>query len=1150
MLPTTLVLLAALFFGAQDPAGPTLRRPLQHPDLVPGGALHRDLQAGLAATSRALKSEDPAEARRHIDSAARRLEPVLRVVDDPEFLKIPEFLGMRALEIGALDGAVVLLGGAADAHARLVSPEHRVTLTLRSNHAAALHARGDRDASRAILEEIQPICQRTLAPDDPLALGTRMNLAATRKETGDLPGARRLFEELLDELLRVHPPDHEHVLSTRQNLASVVFGQGDLRTALAMQEELLAKWLEKLPAEHPNVLFSRLDLAETLETLGELAGAHAQLQQTLEVLERTLPEEHPRFLAARARLGITLRLMGDLEASRAVLEDCLAVAERTRPDDHTMLLGLRGNLATTRMEMGDVAGALVLHEAVLAAVEERNGPHDGSVLLARQIHATCLYLHGEEEEAAARLEDVLEKCEDVLGPDHPYTISARANLAVVLESRGRLERALELQEAALEAIQRTRPADRLGILAARHNRATALKSLGELERARGIEEENLREYEALLPADHVEVLQARQNLAVTLVTEAARRRHLGEDVDPAATRVVDLARSIRRGWVAEARSGALSASAREAEERSARMSRVLGFLVSLVPGSVSIGRHPEVLADAFLVSESTRGVALLVADAARRAAASAEYARLRGDLRRAGVELAIVGRSGGTEESYHRARERREEAERRLLAAGRELGGASAAALEIDVADLAVRLGKGRAAVAVRRVSLSDVTFDAPETAGAPLRPRWSTQERLVAFVLAGGEAGRERGPALVDLGPADEIESCVRAWRTAISASADRGLARSDADADPVRAAGLALRRKVVDPLLARAPDAERLVFVPDDVLNLVPIDALPLDESGVLVGDRVRVETRLTLWELARGAESRSGPSALVALGGAAFNSQPADADEEDVEALGEADPSASGSTRSSGPEFLRGGAWERGFAPLSHAAPEAREIAELHSEVFGVDAPALVLERRQASRPALESAAPRARWLHVATHGWFVPESVPSWDEASAPGRGPARSTRTSGEVVRGMSPMLLCGLALAGANLPADEDGRVAGIVTAEELSTLDLSGCRLAVLSACDTNVGERRAGQGIASLQKALHMAGAESTITSMWRVPDEATRLLMLDFYRRLWVEKKPKAQALWEAKRFVRNLKHDDGAPRYAERDWAAWVLTGEPD
>jgi CHAT domain-containing protein len=68
--------------------------------------------------------------------------------------------------------------------------------------------------------------------------------------------------------------------------------------------------------------------------------------------------------------------------------------------------------------------------------------------------------------------------------------------------------------------------------------------------------------------------------------------------------------------------------------------------------------------------------------------------------------------------------------------------------------------------------------------------------------------------------------------------------------------------------------------------------------------------------------------------------------------------------------------------------------------------------------------------------------------------------------------------------------------------------------------------------------------------ITSLWKVPDEATKELMLDFYRRLWVEKKPKWRALWEAKRKLRDAKDENGMPKYATRDWGAWVLTGEPD
>lgn len=138
---------------------------------------------------------------------------------------------------------------------------------------------------------------------------------------------------------------------------------------------------------------------------------------------------------------------------------------------------------------------------------------------------------------------------------------------------------------------------------------------------------------------------------------------------------------------------------------------------------------------------------------------------------------------------------------------------------------------------------------------------------------------------------------------------------------------------------------------------------------------------------------------------------------------------------------------------------------------------------------------------------------------------------------GQRVTDAAPLALAGLALAGAN--ADPSG---GILTAEELAAADLSRCDLAVLSACETNVGLSDEGAGLQSLRTALHAAGARSAVTSLWQVDDEATRELMTRFYRYLWVEGLDKADALWRAKCDLR----DAGRP---VRDWGAWVLSGDP-
>src|SRR4051794_29495602 len=92
-----------------------------------------------------------------------------------------------------------------------------------------------------------------------------------------------------------------------------------------------------------------------------------------------------------------------------------------------------------------------------------------------------------------------------------------------------------------------------------------------------------------------------------------------------------------------------------------------------------------------------------------------------------------------------------------------------------------------------------------------------------------------------------------------------------------------------------------------------------------------------------------------------------------------------------------------------------------------------------------------------------------------------------------------------------------------------------------VLSACNTGLGEIRTGEGVFGLRRAFVLAGAKTLVMSLWKVPDEETRELMEDFYRRI-LAGEPRAEALRNAQRTMKT--------KYPQAFfWGAFICQGNP-
>ena len=176
-----------------------------------------------------------------------------------------------------------------------------------------------------------------------------------------------------------------------------------------------------------------------------------------------------------------------------------------------------------------------------------------------------------------------------------------------------------------------------------------------------------------------------------------------------------------------------------------------------------------------------------------------------------------------------------------------------------------------------------------------------------------------------------------------------------------------------------------------------------------------------------------------------------------------------------------------------------------------------------------------APSPRIVHLATHGYFFPDPV---------SKGQKANSNFGQEPVFKMSdyPMIRSGLILAGAKQAwltgKHPQGQEDGILTAYEISQMNLSGTELVVLSACETGLGDILGNEGVYGLQRAFKIAGAKYLVMSLWKVDDRSTQEFMTAFYRHWLMDKQPVPQAFRAAQRELR-------AKRAGAYDWAGFVL-----
>ncbi len=822
----------------------------------------------------------------------------------------------------------------------------------------------------------------------------------------------------------------------------------------------------------------------------------------------------------RARTAKTLATLyfetGRYGEGEALLEQVRAFHAKGPSTDKEDDAGLLHTSGVIAMKMGNPKKALELIRAALALEEKRWGK-DSALLVDTLTSLAAVEMHeGDPAAAEAHLQQALDNMEKSTAgwsrfikskttPAHVETIDALSSLAAVYASGRKYAQAKELLEKAIALSDAGFGSDHLVSASARTSLAMLLLTAeGDKDQAEQLTRKALALQEKSLGPSHPDVGATVRQLAEIKTAQGS----LAE-----ALELFQRANTIEERMIRDIFSFCSESERMNYQDAIAiHQDEFLSFCLE------RLGADGAGVALNYLLRRKGLVLDSIVEDAEfAQLSANPELKDILQQLKSTKTRIAQLvmsrskpGEAESTRSELERLAQTAESLEKELARkTARDRAGS--AVTEIAYTNIIERLPPGGALVEYAK--FFRVSLDAGRTNAAGGAARF----KYVAIVLRKDGTG----PVAIDLGDAVGIDGLVGWHRDMLAKAAEKKLPFTAM----VGRSAAALEHAVWSPVKARLNGANRIYLSPDGDLHFVSFAGL-CDKSGRYVLEDYDLAYVSTGRDLAKrlAQADKTWKKKAVLFGSPAFGGTPTDLGT-DMLTRSAAAPNNAPDVRSF--QGLR-------FPPLANTLTEVNAIERL-AVAKGLE-PEKYLGLSATEERMKSTAQPLI--LHLATHGFYL--SAEGWTE----GRG---SPGTAVQRELG-NPMHRSGLALAGANVTLEGKagtGKEDGILTAEEVASLNLVGTELVVLSACETGLGEARGGEGVLGLRRAFVRAGAENLVMALWKVPDAETAALMKSFYSR-YLSGMPPWRALIESQREALAAQRQSGfAPNpYA---WAAFVASG---
>jgi CHAT domain-containing protein len=896
------------------------------------------------------------------------------------------------------------------------------------------------------------------------------------------------------------------------SLAVLHYSLGDYTKAEPLYQQAREIRQRLLGEKHPDYAQSLNNLAQLCKSVGDYAGAERNLREARDIFQQTLGETHADYAVSLDNLAVLYDSLGDYARAEPLYRQARDIRRQTLGEKHLDYANSLNNLAALSYLMGDFAKAEPMYRQALAIYKQTRSEKHPRYATTLSNLAHLLYSQGEYARAELLYQEAREVRKQALGEKHPAYAGSLNNLAQLHYSLGDYAKAEPLYLQALDIRRQALGVQHPDYAVSLDNLAGLYAEMGDFTKAESRQRESLDIFKQALEGTHPVYVNGLHHLGMLYWSR-------GDAVG---------AEEQLRQVLALSRGNLELASAIQSQRQQLAMldnlRRVLDTYLSLaVPARQTAERQYEpVLAWKGAVSLRQRNQRL----SRRHPELAADFVNLdRTAARLATLALAVPDpkRLEAHRRQIQQLTEDKERQESRL------------AGLSADFRNEKERPRLTPAqlqAVLPKEAVLLDFLEYTHFTPPAEKKGKYHRERRLVAFVV------RRDGLARVDLGPSKDIQEAIAQWCLALQR---RYRTKGDDDL------GAAVRRLVWQPLEEHLHGVKVVLVSPDGALARVPFAALPSGKKDSYLLEDVAVAIvpvpQLLPQLLTPPPAARKEQPSLMVVGDVSYGG---------AVGGGEATADSRAAPRASAGVLFQ---WKA----LENTRDEVAAIKDSFQR--RLKGRVTDLREEEASEAEVRRQAPRHRYLHFATHGFFAPKQLRSALADVSRGDKTDSGNLFGNADVAGFHPGLLSGLVLAGANRPVDAT-KDDGILTAMEVETLDLTRVELATLSACETGLGEQAGGEGLLGLQRAFQVAGARSVVAGLWQVDDKATRDLMTRFYENLWKKKLPKLEALRQAQLWMltegakrgmidvkvpreRLAKEDGRLPPYY---WAAFALSGD--